>query len=465
MITVSRRNALLVGAGILGAGTGAILSLRTFDPAERRVPPLAPGRKRWSNWSGLQSCEPANIIVPESVEALSNALPTVATPIRPVGAGHSFTPLVPTTGTIVSLDRLHKVELDSEFVATVGTGTRLYALGEALEQKGASLEALPDINRQTLAGAISTATHGTGIAFGSLSEIIQELTLVKADGTTLRCNTESNTDAFHAARVSLGALGVLVEAKLRAVPIFKLKRNTWFEPVEQTIDTALQKAQQHRHFEFYYVTFTGMAYCISHDLTSEPISPVQQNPENDSVEDLMTLRNWLSWAPSLRKMVAQDMIRNEPSETRVGVPWRILSTDRPRRFNEMEFHLPREAIGTCLREIITAIERHNEVYYPIEVRFIGKDTAWLSPFYERESASIAVHMGHTQNHDFYYSEIEPIFLKHGGRPHWGKLHSRTAADFATMYPKWKQFLEIRNELDPKGHFLNAHLKSLFETAT
>ena len=118
MITVSRRNALLVGAGILGAGTGAILSLRTFDPAERRVPPLAPGRKRWSNWSGLQSCEPANIIVPESVEALSNALPTVATPIRPVGAGHSFTPLVPTTGTIVSLDRLHKVELDSEFVAT-----------------------------------------------------------------------------------------------------------------------------------------------------------------------------------------------------------------------------------------------------------------------------------------------------------------------------------------------------------
>lgn len=464
MITISRRNAILVGAGILGAGTGAILSLRTFDPAGLSAPPLVPGRKRWSNWSGLQSCDPADIIMPESVEALSEALHSAQTPIRAVGAGHSFTPLVTTPGTIVSIDRLNKVELDTNYIATVGAGTRLYALGEALEQKGASLEALPDINRQTLAGAISTATHGTGIEFGSLSEFIQELTLVKADGATLRCNTGSNAEAFHAARVSLGALGILTEAKLRVKPIFKLKRNTWFEPVEQTIDTALEKAQQHRHFEFYYVTFTGMTYCISHDRTTESISPVHLNPENDSVEDLMTLRNWLSWAPWLRKMVAQGMIRNEPAETRVGVPWRVLSTDRPRRFNEMEFHIPRDAVAGCLREIITAVERHTEVYYPIEVRFVGQDTAWLSPFYDHESASIAVHMGHTQNHDFYYSEIEPIFLRHGGRPHWGKLHSRAAADLATMYPKWKQFLEIRNELDPKGHFLNTYLKKLFAQA-
>lgn len=462
---VSRRAAI---AGVVGvaaaAGAGiAGLALTQGDPAERTLAPPAAGKTRWSNWSGLQYCDAEAIAVPADTDALRALLRGSSGPIRPVGAGHSFTGLVPTSGTVVSLDRLNAlVAHDAEaLTATVGAGVRLFALGEQLWNIGQSMHALPDINKQSLAGAISTATHGAGRELGSLSSTVTGLELMTADGEVVACDATKNAELFDAARVSLGSLGILTQVRLQNRARLSLKRHTWFEPIADALDAAEERSRTFRHFEFYYVTFTGMAYCISHEESQEAETPRALNAENEGNEELMSLRDWTSWAPWLRRLIAQGLIANQQTENVVGPAWRLLSTDRPKRFNEMEYHLPREALRSCLEEVIGAVERHNEVYFPIEVRFVKDDEAWLSPFYRRPSASIAVHMGHTQDHAFFFSEIEPIFRRFEGRPHWGKLHSLKAADFAALYPKWSDFTAARAACDPSGRFLNTHLREVF----
>lgn len=459
---VSRRTALMFGiAGAAGATTG-LLALRTSDPPERALPAPPRGKTRWSNWSGLQTCVPESIAVPGDTNELRDLVLKSQGPIRPVGAGHSFTALVPTDGTIVSLDRLNSFTADGDTSATVGGGIRLFALGERLERHGQSMQALPDINKQSLAGALATATHGTGASFGSLAEAVSGLELMTADGQVVVCDRERNPELFDAARVSVGSLGVVTQVRLQNRPALRLERRTWFEPIGDAIAAAHARSRKHRHYEFYYLTFTGMAYCISHDETRAEATPREINPENDGAEQLMSLRDWLSWAPWLRRLAGQGVITNQDdAKPVVGAAWRLLSTDRPKRFNEMEYHLPRDALDLCLREIIAAVERHNDVYFPIEVRFVAPDTSWLSPFYQRASASIAVHMGHTQDHAFFFSEIEPIFRRFGGRPHWGKLHSLSARELAAVYPRWREFHELRGQLDPAGRFLNPYLRKLF----
>ena len=462
MITVSRRSALMLAAAAAGGAGLATLALNAGDPPERVSSPPPPGRARWSNWSGLHTCDPEALAAPADVEELRDIVLKAKGPIRPVGAGHSFSPLVPTEGTIVSLDRLKGLVSHESGGATVGAGIRLFALGEALEGIGQSMEALPDINKQSLAGALATATHGTGRAFGSLSESISGLQLMTADGMVLECDAERNAELFAATRVSLGALGIVTQARLKTRGPLRLRRRTWFEPIGDAIAAAAERSRSHRHYEFYYVTFTGMAYCISHDETDTPVTPRKPNAENEGTEDLMTLRDWLWWAPWLRRLVAQGLISNQETEGVVGPAWRLLSTDRPKRFNEMEYHLPEAALKACLEEVIAAVERHSEVYFPIEVRFIAPDTSWLSPFFERASASIAVHMGHTQDHSFFFRDIEPIFRRFDGRPHWGKLHSLGARELAPLYPRWREFTELRRTYDSAGRFLNPHLRSIFQ---
>ncbi|MBI1211811.1 MAG: FAD-binding protein [Alphaproteobacteria bacterium] len=462
---VTRRNLLLAGGGIaaLGAAGVTTLALNAGDPPERELPPVPPGKVRWSNWSGLQTCIPKAIAVPADINELQHLLRTSSDVVRPVGAGHSFGALVPTEGTIVSLDRLSALAAhDAQaMTATVGAGVRLFNLGEMLDGIGQAMNALPDINKQSLAGAIATATHGAGANLGSLSSAIAGLQLMTADGALIDCDASKNAELFDAARVSVGALGIVTQVKLQNRGPLTLRRKTWFEPIGDAIAAAPERARTLRHYEFYYITFTDMAYCISHEETDEPVTPRKPNSENEGAEELMTLRDWFSWAPWLRRMIGKGLIANQETESVVGPAWRLLSTDRPMRFNEMEYHLPREALTSVLPQVIAAIERHSEAYFPIEVRFVAEDDAWLSPFYKRPTLSIAVHMGHTQNHDFYFSEIEPIYRRVEGRPHWGKLHSLKAADLAALYPHFRDFQAMRAEKDPGGRFMNPYLRALF----
>jgi len=459
----SRRNVLLgAGAAVAVAGGGiGYLGATAGDPAEVELPPPAAGKVRWRNWSGFQHCDATTIAAPKDENELADLLRTAEGPIRPVGAGHSFTPLVPTEGIVLSLDRFNGVVSSTATTAQVRAGTRLFALGEALESVGQSMEALPDINKQSLAGAMATATHGTGRAFSSLASFVTRLTLMTPDGQTHDCDATRNAALFDAARVSLGALGVVTEVHLQNRTLLRVKRRTWFAPLEEIAATCQSLADQHRHFEFYAIPFTGMAYCIAHHETDEPETPRATNAENSGVDDLMMLRDYTSWAPWLRRALAQQLISGTPTEEVVGTAWRLLSTERPKRFNEMEYHVPQEAVADALTEVVAEVERHSEVYFPIEVRFIAPESAWLSPFHGRASCSIATHMGATQDFHPVFGAVEPILRRHGGRPHWGKLHTLKAADFAALYPRWNDFLEVRAACDPDGRMLNPHLRDVF----
>ncbi|MDO8422872.1 MAG: D-arabinono-1,4-lactone oxidase [Parvibaculum sp.] len=421
----------------------------------------------WRNWSGGQSCQPAQRIAPANEGELAELLRKVPTPIRAVGAGHSFSPVVPTDGTLVTLDRIAGVENINAKThqADVLGGTRLYRMADDLADMGLAFDNMPDINKQSLAGAISTSTHGTGANIGSLSTFVQGLRLVTVSGRTIDCSATKNADLFQAARVSVGSLGLITKARVQARPLYKLKRRVWVQPVEEMLEALPELEAKHRNFEFYYVPYSGLALGISNDETDEAETPTLMNEDDDSLMQLKMLQDWLGWAPGMRRWAIQKAFGDYPVETRVDFSHKTLTSERGVRFNEMEYHLPREVAADALREIIKTIETNNiRVFFPIEFRTVAADDIWLSPFYGRKSASIAVHQFHEWDYHDYFAAVEAIYKKHEGRPHWGKINTLKAADFAALYPKWNDFLKIRKELDPTGKFLTPYMKDVFGVA-
>ena len=466
----TRRNLLkLATAASALAATGSIPALvesAFADETPKTTPNAAatPKALPWKNWSGGQHCDPAARLAPASVDELASLIQKTPTPIRGVGAGHSFSALVPTDGTLITLDRIAGIEnVDLKTgQADVLAGTRLSRMGDELAKLGLAFANMPDINKQSLAGAISTSTHGTGANIGSLSTFMHELELVTADGKVVTCSATKNADFFHAARVSVGSLGIITKARVEARPVYKLKRKVWVEPVEDMLDKLTTYETENRNFEFYYVPFSGLAMGISNNETDEPETPAPLNEDDDALRQLKMLQDWLGWSPTMRRWAIQKAFADYPVETRVDFSHRTLSNERGVRFNEMEYHLPREKAADALREIIRIIETNNiRVFFPIEFRTVAQDDIWLSPFYGRKSASIAVHQFYEWDYHYYFSQVEPVFKKHEGRPHWGKLNTLKAADFAAIYPKWNEFLAIRKEMDPTGKFLTPYMKSVF----
>ncbi len=465
---ISRRAALFAaGAGAVVVGAGAVgISVAEYDPPEPAAPPAtdAQGHVVWRNWSGIRHSYPQSRIAPASEDELAHRLKTSPAPIRAVGAGHSFMPLVPTNGTLLSLDVMSGVTALDGDQATVWAGTRLGDLGPALASHGRAMANLPDINKQSLGGALGTATHGTGKHLRAIHGDVTALRLATVDGNIVECSKDKNPDVFNAARVSLGSLGIIVQARLTTIPSRRLHRRVWLESFEETLAAAEQRWSTHRNFEFYAVPFTGLAANITHDETNEPARP--RGPETDSqfLEALKALRNLFSFSNTVRKAAARVLLASSQAnpEEAVDDGWKLLSTERPVRFNEMEFHLPADAQLAALREVVETIERErHDIFFPIEARRIAPDDAWLSPFQGGPRGSIAVHTYYKDEYEFLFQLIEPILRRHGGRPHWGKLNSLRGADFAAMYPKWKDFLDLRRSLDPDGRLLNDYLRGIF----
>ena len=432
-------------------------------PPAPAVPPLAAQAPRaWQNWSGLQRCEAAWLL-PTSEEQLAASLPALKGPLRCVGAGHSFTALVPTSGTLISLDRLSGiVEVDkAAMTVRVKAGTRLGALARELDAQGLALHNQPDIDVQTLAGALSTGTHGTGLTLPALHAEIQALRLLTPQGEVKVISRLQNPELFDAARVSLGALGIITEYTLRVRPRYMLRRKVWLERTEALLERAPNLAREHRHFELYVLPFTGYAAGITHIEVPEGPPERPHSADEDVLADLQKLRDWLGRWPQMRRWAASKLI--DPAQTELAQDWsfKLLSTARPTRFNETEYHLPREQGLPCLRAVLAQLEKRNEVFFPLEFRWVRADHAWLSPFFERDSCSVAVHAKAGEAHDYLLGEIGPIFQRHGGRPHWGKLHTLTARELGALYPRFKDFQQVREQLDPQGRLLNAHLQQVF----
>lgn len=417
------------------------------------------------NWSGNQSASPSTIAFPRTEQELSELISSSSHPIRPVGSGHSFSALVPSEGTLVDVSGLEGlIELDnSKGLARFGAGTRLFHAASELDRANRAFPNLPDIDVQTLAGTFATATHGTGDTLTALHDYLEGFRLVSASGDVKDVTRQSDPDLFAAGKVSLGALGVMSEFTVRTVPAFRLHRKLTVEPIRDFYEKIEWLGAENRNFEFFYFPGTGQVASLTHQVYDGPVDP-EIDPETDDDEflaGLKELRDTFGWFPWLRRQIAATSFPSGLIEDRRDDSFALLSTVRPVKFNEMEYHLPRENGVATLRKIVKMLDARGEVFFPLEYRHVASDDAWLSPFNHGPSASIAIHAAVDERFDFFFSEIEPVFQAAGGRPHWGKLNSLSNKQAQQLFPHFSAFDEIRQTQDPEGKFLNHYLAELF----
>ncbi len=468
-MTLSRRSVLL-GSGAVAVAVPVALHLQwgakdfVRQGFVANPPPAPAGEVNWSNWSGLQRSTPKAIAVAKDEAALRLALVEGATPIRPVGSGHSFSALVPSEGTIIDISPMAGVVAEDKAAGTVtfGAGTRLQQTARLLAERGLALSNLPDIDTQTLAGSFATATHGTGLSLPAIHDHISGFRIMLANGEVRDVTAASDPALFAAGKVSLGALGVMTQFTLKPKPAFNLRRRVWTESIETLLPRMGMLARQHRNFEFYYLPSTGKVAAIVHDVHTGPISGREPSTDDKTLEDLKALRDQFGWWPGLRRLIANQAIPEGEVEDSTDESWKLLSTGRPIKFNEMEYELPIAAGKQALKEIVSLVDAQKTIFFPIEVRHTAADEAWLSPFNGGPRMSISIHTAANEDVNFLYEVFEPVFRKYGGRPHWGKLHSLKRADFRKLYPRFDDFAALRKTLDPTGRMLNPFLEALFE---
>jgi FAD-linked oxidoreductase len=424
--------------------------------------------KGWRNWAGDQRCIPARIERPagrgELVEAVQRATEAGLT-VRAVGAGHSFTDTACTGGVMLRMDRLDRIlDVDRDAgLVKVEAGIGLRALSEAIWGYGMALENLGDIDKQTISGAISTATHGTGSRFRNLSSLVDAVELVLPDGTLLEVSSGSEPELLPAVRVGLGALGVIATVTLRTVPAFTIRRVDSPLPLARTLEGIDDLADGSDHFEFYVFPHTETALLRQSLRTDE--SPKPRNPVLTYGQEVM-LENWVMGGvarlgrrmpariPRLSRFVSSRVGKS----TKVDRSYRVYASDRRVRFTEMEYAIPRRHAAEAVGRVLDAAERAQPaVGFPIEVRFVAADDSWLSPAHDRDTTYIAVHQFQGMSWESYFRSVEAIMLEYGGRPHWGKRHFQTAATLAQSYPHWEDFTAARARLDPGGRFSNLYL--------
>lgn len=421
----------------------------------------------WTNWSGFVAASPQKIIAPGSLDGIVAAVKTAPGPLRVVGAGHSFTPLAATDGTMLSLEKFEGlVSHDAAAsLARVRAGTRLGPLMKLLQDIGQGLPNMGDIDRQAIGGALGTATHGAGRALGAYHTQLQATQFVDGQGAVRELTLAKDRDLIHATGVALGAFGVLTEVTLKNVATYRLHRRKWVLPIKEMLAQFQPMMGAHRSAEFYYVPFSSHAQFIASDLSDKPVSPRPPEEDEEGLATLRKLRTVLAWAPWLRGLLIRSVMARLPAEDYVQDWLNVYASDRRTRFNEMEYHLPFEEGPKALAEIIELTEkRFPEVYFPMEVRSVAADEFWLSPFYKRPTCSIAIHHDAASDPLPFMRAAEPIFRKYGGRPHWGKMHNLTAKDLAALYPRWKDAMEVRREIDPQGRFVSPYLAGLFGLA-
>lgn len=425
---------------------------------------------RWQNWAGTCESRPAKIFFPESVEEITELVckaRSSSTSIRVIGAGHSFTPLAHTDEWLISLDRLCGIiSVDSErLTATVWGGTRLKQISEVLGKMGFAQENLGDINVQSIAGAISTGTHGTGLTFGNISTQVTELTLVTASGQVVNMTEQSHPALFQGALLSLGLLGIIVKAVIRIIPSPLYMFSSQKVNYGRLIDSLDSLIKDNRHFEFFLFPYSDTVQIKTMNITDGKAQSLRFHRAQNLVTE-----NYLFYALSetCRLLPAASPFFSRLSAKGVGKSsvmaesHRLFATPRKVKFTEMEYAIPLETIKPALSDIRRKImlERYH-VHFPIECRMVKADQIWLSPSYERDSAYIAFHMYKGMPYEDYFRDMEEIMDAYGGRPHWGKLHTKKLDKLSSLYPKLPAFLKARQELDPEGMFANPYLRDMF----
>jgi len=428
---------------------------------------------KWSNWSGGVVCKPRQVVAPRDEVELAAEVRKAAGPVRVPGTGHSFTPLNATAGTIIDLaafDGLKGFDPDKQAV-TFGAATPLWEIGALIHPMGVGLKNMGDIDRQTLGGVVGTGTHGTGPSLKSFSAEVAGFRLLLANGDIIHCSADENEDVFAGGRTSFGALGVMTEISMYVRPAYKLVENNFLLPLDELFERLSELVQKTRHFEFFCFPYSDVAVCKSldesHGDAPEPRTAEDMRKRGERVggesRTFIWINELLPYVPFVLKPAHRLFSQLMPGTGRVRWSHEIFPSPRPVRFNEMEYAVPVEKGPDTVREIIKMVRsRRINTGFPLEYRTVAADDVWMSPFYERPSATIAVHQYHKVDTAKLFDACEAIFRNADGRPHWGKRHTRTATELAHLYPRYQAFRELRRRLDPIGKFLNPYLRSLFE---
>jgi FAD-linked oxidoreductase len=433
----------------------------------------APAAAQWRNWAGNVTARPRRVSSPRTAEQVADEVRRAASDgltVKMTGSGHSFTPVAVTDGVLLrpgGLRSIRSVDARAGLV-TVEAGCPLHKLNAELLSRGLALANMGDIQVQTVAGAIQTGTHGTGRDIGGMAAQVAALEMVLADGRIVSCSADSPAGAGHdglfdAARVGLGALGVLTAVTFRVVPAFLLEARE--EPMRwsEVISRLDELTSENEHFEFYW--FPHSEGCLTK----------RNNTAHGLARPLSRWRHWLDdeflsntvfgatcrlghHVPGVIKPVNAAAGKALGSRTYTDAAYRVFTSPRRVRFKEQEYAIPRIALAGVLAEIRALFDRRDwRISFPIEVRVAPRDDLWLSTAYGRDSAYIAIHIFRASPHQEYFRAVEDVMTAVGGRPHWGKMHTRDAGYLRGAYPRFADFVALRDTLDPERRFGNAYL--------
>ena len=426
----------------------------------------------WTNWGRTQTCHPKTFAQPRTeaeLQALVRRAAAAEATVKAVGSGHSFTGIACTNSVMVSLDHLSNVHNikhggeGSSSTITVGAGLKLEVLNRVLAEAGLAMTNLGDIAYQTVAGAVSTGTHGTGLRFGGLATQLRALRLVTGTGDVIDCDPSTNSDVFAAARVGLGALGIITRATIAVEPAFNLHAVEEPLPIDDVLDGWLEHVEANDHFEFFWIPGTRRASTKTNRRTFDSINPM---PRSRYVQDKIFGENLgfgalcaigsrrPSLVPRLAKLMASAPSRVEYTDH----SHKVFASPRWVKFAEMEYSVPLADLPVVVRRIAEEVKRHKiDLLFPVEARSAAADDVPLSTAYGRPSAYIAVHRYRGRPYQQYFELVENICNEHEGRPHWGKIHFQTAQTLVDRYPRWQDFHSVRARMDPAGRFANSYL--------
>ena len=424
----------------------------------------------WQNWARTAKVRPQRIEFPSSTAAVQRAVAAARArgmQVKAVGAGHSFTGIAVAPGVLLDLTDLSGlVSADRDRArVTLRAGTRLHQIPRLLAPYGLAMPNLGDIDRQSLSGAISTGTHGTGARFGGIATQVTGATLVTADGELLVVDEDHNPELLPAVALGLGALGILVEITLQCVPAFLLHAVEVPDDLGAVLDTLQDRAAASDHFEFYWFPHTDSAMTKTNTRLPESAVRRPQPRVGKWVDDVMVggfahqaacslARTVPATAPPINRLSARIWSNREFTD----VSHRVFATQRSVRFREMEYALPAESVRPAFEALRTVIEDNQwRIAFPVEVRFAAQDDLWLSTAHGRASGYIAVHRYWREDPTAYFDAAEQIMREHGGRPHWGKMHTMDAAALRNRYPRFDDFIALRDRLDPTRMFQNPYL--------
>ncbi|WP_285731293.1 D-arabinono-1,4-lactone oxidase [Nocardiopsis sp. ATB16-24] len=422
----------------------------------------------WQTWASTHQARPRRTVTPGSVAQVTEAVSSAAAEglrVRMVGAGHSFTDVAVTDGLLLSptsLTRVRSVD-PSAGTATVEAGLPLCDFNDVLARHGVALANMGDIAVQTMAGAVQTGTHGTGRDTGGLADQVVGMEMVLADGSVVECSADEEPDLFHAARVGLGAFGVVTALTMAVRPAFLLHAREEPMPLEEVLERLPELRADNDHFEFFWFPHTGNTNTKRNNVSAgpaRPLTPFRAWLDDEFLSNTLfervnrVCRRFPAMVPAVNHVSSRAL----SARVYTDASYRVFASVRDVRFVEMEYAIPVEHVVDVLREARSILERgRHRVSFPVEVRFAPADDVWLSTAYGRETAYVAVHVYQGTPHEAYFADMEALFTSVGGRPHWGKTHTRDRSYLESVYPMLDEAMAVRERVDPGRRFTNAYL--------